>query len=305
MSGDSGSQGRIRAGDLSLFWRKWRPDGPPGAAIVLLHGVGEHSGRYERLAVRLVGGGVLVVGFDQRGHGRSEGDRAHVARWRDYEEDALRMLAFTRTSEPGLPVYVFGHSLGALIALTLAIRLAPPGRRSGAGPRGWVVSGAGIRPTGVARPHLVLAARLLSRIAPRVRLDLGIAAETLSHDPDVVRAYREDPMIERRATVRWGREALGAIGRIEREAATIRDPMLIVHGGADPLADAAGSRWLASTVRGPRQLVIYPGALHEPHNDPDHADVGADVLAWLAGTGSQEDPGGSPSGPARGGGRHA
>lgn len=186
------------------------------------------------------------------------------------------------------PPFVFGHSMGALIALELAIEEGRRGAEGdaaplgGAGPAaGWISSGAGIRPAGIARPHLVFLARLLSRVTPRLSLDLGIEAEALSRDPAVIEAYRRDPLVRKRATVRWGAEALAAIDRIVEGASAIEGPLLVLHGADDPLAEAEGSRWLASAVGPNAELRVYPEVLHEPHNDPGPGDPLDDLVDWI------------------------
>jgi len=226
----------------------------------------------------------MVRAFDQRGHGRSDGPRGHVSTWGHYLLDAREQLEGLLTQAPELPVFVYGHSIGALIALGLAMRSDREDVRFEGRPRGvagWIISGAGIEPTGIARPHLVATAKLLSRIAPRVSLDLGIDAEALSHDDAVIAAYRDDPLIGRRATVRWGTEALAAIRAIKAGASGIEDPLLVLHGSADTLARPRGSRWLAAETAGEVRLEVYDGARHEPHNDPEYADVASDILSWI------------------------
>lgn len=270
--------GEARAADgTSLFWRGWEAE-PEVARLAILHGVGEHGGRYGGLAGALCAGGVSCYALDQRGHGRSGGPRTHVDRWHRYEDDARAFVDDVLSPAADRTTFLYGHSMGSLICLTLALE-GESARIPGFG--GWIVSAAGIRPTGIAKPHLVLVARLLSRVLPRVRLDLGIAPEALSHDPDVVRRYREDPLVEGRATVRWGTEALGAVGAIVDGAHRIADALLILHGGEDPLAEAEGSRWLAGAVAGETTLVVYPDSLHEPHHEPGRAAAAEDVLRWI------------------------
>ncbi len=272
-------EARVRASDgVSLHARSRRPRRPARATLLVVHGVGEHGDRYEAFAGRLAGAGIATWVYDLRGHGRSGGARVHVDRWARYERDLEDVARHAMAGDSRWPLFVFGHSLGALICLTAAMR-GFGGRVERFG--GWILSGAGLRPSGLAKPWLVRTARALSRVAPRFSLDLGIAPESLSHEPDVVRAYREDPGIHRRATVRWGAEALEAVRSIEAGAHGIRDPMLILHGGDDPLAEAEGSRWLARTVSGPVELIVYEGALHEPHNEPGYADVVEDILRWI------------------------
>lgn len=268
----------LEAGDgTDLYLRVWAPETDVRAAILLLHGVGEHGGRYEALASRLAGAGILVLGPDLRGHGHSGGPRVHVSSWTRYLDDARAILARLRTLAPGAPVFVYGHSMGSLIALDLAMS----GERD---VRGWILSGAGVEPSGIAKPHLVAIARILTRVAPRVRLALGIRGAQLSHDPDVARRYDEDPLTQGRATVRWGTEALASIDRIREGAGGIVAPALVLHGGDDPLSRAQGSRWLASTLGGETELIVYEGALHEPHHEAAHGDVAGDIVRWIAST---------------------
>ena len=250
----------------------WVPAGEPIASLLVLHGAGEHAGRYDGLASLLRERGIRTAAFDQRGHGESGGHPGHVDEWDRYVRDAREV--FDAVLDPARPRFVYGHSMGSLICLCMA--MSDPG-----GARGWVVSGAGIEPAGLAKPHLVALARLLSRVAPRFALDLGIPAEALSHETDVVEAYRSDPLVREKATVRWGTEALDAIDRIKRGAAGIDGPALILHGGADPLCLPSGSAWLHEALGGDSTLAIYDGCLHEPHNDPQYADAAADIGAWI------------------------
>lgn len=265
-----------------LLVRDIRPSADPAATLLVLHGVAEHGGRYESLAARLAGAGIAVRVFDHRGHGRSEGPRGHVDAWSRYLADSIEVAADLRAESPDLPFFVFGQSMGSLIALELAIRRPIPGVRTDIGAvAGWVVSGTGIRPRGLATPAKVILARLLSRLLPRLRLDLGISENALSRDPRVGRRYREDPLVFRRATVRWGAEGLRAIERVEAGAGRIREPLLILHGEDDPISDVEGARWLADAVSGPVDLRVYPGVRHEPHNDPDGRDPVGDLIAWV------------------------
>jgi len=272
----SPTTGLVAADDgTPLSVREWLPGGTPRAGLLILHGIGEHGCRFDDLASRLASGGIAVLVPDLRGHGRSGGPRVHVPTWDRFLEDARVVLGRLRGLAPGAPVFVYGQSMGSIIALDLAARGEP-------GVAGWIASGAGVEPTGVAKPHLVAIARLLTRIAPRVTLDLGIRGEDLSHDPGVIRGYDEDPLVERRATVRLGTEALDAVARVKATAGRIREPLLLLHGGEDPVCRPSGSRWLASAAGGETELVVYEGARHEPHNDREHADAAGDILRWIA-----------------------
>ena len=243
--------------------------------MALVHGIGEHSGRYTNLVQHLTARGIAVYGFDQRGHGRSPGRRGHIIHWSEYREDVRAFLEQVRQQARGRPVFLFGHSMGALVVLDYLL-FYPEGLA------GVIVSGAPLQPTGVAKPHLVLLARALCRIWPSFSVAIGFDLGLLSRDPVVVQACREDPLVHSRASVRWGTEALAAVERVRSRLGEIELPMLVLHGAADRINAAEGSKELfAGLASRDKQLHIYPEGAHEPHNDIDHPQVMADVERWL------------------------
>ena len=263
------------AGGLALFWQGWLPDEPPRTVVLIVHGVGEHSGRYPNLVAGLVPRGHGVYGFDHRGHGRSPGRRGHVDSWREYRGDVDAFVRMIAARQPGRRVVVFAHSMGALIALDYL----PTGQALLAGA---IISGAPIAPVGVGAPVLVAIAKALSRLWPTFVLRSRLDVEAISRDPDVVRAYREDPLVHGVVTARWGTEALDAVRRVRNRAEVITLPVLFVHGGADRLNAAAGlGPFVDRVASADKTLRIYPGSFHEPHNDLDHRTVVADIVAWL------------------------
>ncbi len=270
-------EGRFAAGGgLELFWQRWLPEGEPHAAMVLVHGVGEHSGRYMNVVTPLVAAGYAIYGYDQRGHGCSPGPRVHIERWADYRDDLHAFLALVATRAPGRPLVLYGHSMGSLVVLDYLAE--HPGGLAGA-----IISGVALQPTGVGKPYQRVMVRVLSRVAPRLSVDLKIAPDDLTHDPAAIAAGRADPHLTSRATVRWGAESLAAVERIAAGMAAIDLPLLVLHGGADPLNRPAGARALVDTVRSAdTTLRIYPGVCHEPHNDLGHEQVAADIERWLA-----------------------
>ena len=262
-------------GGLALYYQRWRPDGPPRSVLALVHGIGEHSGRYMNVVRAFTGRGHAVYGFDHRGHGRSPGPRGHIDRWEQYRGDVTAFLRVVGAREPDRLLFLLGHSLGALIVLDYILH-HPEGLR------GAIISGAPLEPVGVAKPHLVAVTRLLSRVWPRFTVPLGLDASALSRDPDVARAYREDPLVHGIATVRWGAECLARIGWVKSHAADVRLPILLIHGAADRLNSPDGSRRLFEGMKcADKSLRIFPGGYHEPHNDLDHAVVLEDVAQWL------------------------
>ncbi len=262
-------------GGFALFYQRWRPDGTPRTAVAIVHGIGEHCGRYANVVTGLVPRGHAVYGFDQRGHGRSPGRRGHVDSWREYRQDLHAFVRFIVAQESRRPLFLFAHSMGALVALDYL----PTGQEALAGA---IISGAPIAPVGMAKPVLVAAARALSRVWPTFVLRSPLSADALSRDPEIVQAYRSDPLVHGAATARWGVEALEVVRRVRADPAQITLPILFIHGGADRLNAAEGvRRYFEQLGSSDKTLRIYQGTFHEPHNDLDHEQVVEDITAWL------------------------
>lgn len=263
------------AGDVDLFVQTWQPVGAIRGVVALVHGISEHSGRYAYLVERLTQQGFAVAAFDNRGHGRSGGVHGHIDSWSDYREDVHAFIRYTSAHFMRLPLFLYGHSLGALIVSDYVL-FYPQGLD------GVILSGHPLRPTGAAKPYLVLIARILSRYKPLISLPLGVADQALSRDPAVVKAFASDPLIHRKVTARWGVETLAAIDRVRARAGEIQLPLLVLHGGADRINSVEGSKELFNLASSEdKQLRIYPGGFHEPHNDLDREEVLSDVIRWL------------------------
>lgn len=262
-------------GSLDLYCQSWRPEKAPRAALAIIHGFGEHSGRYMNVVSPFIPQGFAIYGFDLRGHGRSPGQRGHINSWDEYRGDVKIFLQIISQQEPHLPVFLWGHSMGALIALDYLLH-AP------AGLCGAIISGAPLDPVGVAKPFLVLIARVLSRVWPRFSLSLGLDTKALSRNTEVVKAYEADPLVHGKTTVRWGTEILQTIEWVKAHAAEVHIPLILIHGGADPLNSPNGTRSFFEKVTfADKEMEIYPGSYHEVHNDLDHAQVMKDVAEWL------------------------
>jgi alpha-beta hydrolase superfamily lysophospholipase len=268
----------FRVPDGTLRYRQsWASEGPARGAVVLIHGFGEHSGRYSALTAALPRAGFVVHGFDHLGHGRSPGRRGHIGRWSDYRDGVSAFIELVRGESAGRPVFLFAHSMGGLIALDWLIDEAAAGRSR---VRGAVLSAPGLVPLAVGARWQLWLSRVLSRGWPTFSVDLRVGA--VSSDPAVVAATGADPWSHRRASARWGQESLAAIARARAGAASVTLPLLILHGEADPIVDIAGSRWLVGVVSSPdRELRTYPGAFHEVHNDTARDVLVAEVVAWL------------------------
>jgi len=263
------------ADDLELRVQWWRPERGVRAALAIVHGHGEHSGRYMRIVDALLPHGYAVYGFDHRGHGRSRGQRGHIDSWAEYRGDVGAFLRWIAGQEPHAAIFLMGHSMGALVVLDYLLH--EPG-----GIRGAIVSGAPLEPAGVAKRNLVLLSRVLSRVCPRFPLRLALDVSALSRDEAVVRAYVEDPLVHGRFSARWGTESLDTLARVKTRAADVRVPILFIHGEADRLNLPHGSRSFFEGVGFPdKTLHLYPEMYHELHNDVGHEAVIADLKEWL------------------------
>jgi alpha-beta hydrolase superfamily lysophospholipase len=264
--------------DFHLFCRQWSAATPRGA-VVLVHGVCEHCGRYGHLVPALNEAGLDVHGFDLAGHGLSSGQRGHIRSWSDYRNDLAAFLRFVGEKERAAgnsgPVFLFGHSMGALIVLDFLLHHRDAAKAA-------VVAGSPIQPASVANPFLIRIARTLSHACPSFPLPIGIKPSSLSRDEQEVRAAKQDRLCHYRVSARWATEILGAIDCIKQQASAIDTPMLICHGGADRLNSPHGSRWLFEHIASrDKRLIIYDDALHELHNDLCRPQFAADVAAWF------------------------
>jgi alpha-beta hydrolase superfamily lysophospholipase len=259
------------ADGLLLFRRAWLPEHPE-RAIALVHGFGEHSGRYDELGAWFAARGCAVLAFDLRGHGRSQGRRTHVDSFAEYLDDVDLLMAAARQEHGGLPLLLLGHSMGGLIAVSYLQERQPT-------IAGAVISAPALSVPGGPRAAL---ARIARRVLPRLPIAAGLDLAGLSRDPEVVRRYEADPLVERRLSVSLAAELFAAAPRAGTRGAEIRVPTLFLHGQQDPLCAPEATRALAEqvTVSGSR-LLEYPLLRHEAFNEPEREQVFADVWRWV------------------------
>jgi alpha-beta hydrolase superfamily lysophospholipase len=261
-------------GGVALYYQGWRPDGTPRAALAVVHGFGEHSGRYGNVVDRLVPQGYAVYGFDLRGHGRSPGQRGFIESFAQLRADIHGFLALVRAEEPGHPVFLLGHSQGGLDVLDYVLH-HPDGLA------GVIASGPVLCPPGISA-FLIRLSKLLSKIWPRFSLEVGLDVDALSRDRAVVDAYVNDPLVHGKGTPRLGAEVAAATEWTQAHAADMALPLLIVHGGADRICPAEASREFFEKVpSADKERHEYEGYYHEIFNDVGKEQVLADVEAWL------------------------
>lgn len=261
------------AGGNQIFWQSWSPAQARGV-VVIAHGFGEHSDRYQHVAQRLVAEGYATYALDHRGHGRSEGPRAVIDRLADAVSDLDELAVLAGDAHPGLPVFMLGHSMGGLLAVQYA--LAHQDRLTG-----LLLSGA-LAALDAAPAPARLIARMLSVVAPRAGL-IALDASLVSRDPQVVAAYRADPMVHHgKLPARTVAELMAAGQRFPELVAQIRVPTLIMYGSEDRLCPPSGSVMLGERI-GAADITItpYEGLYHEILNEPEQETVLDDVCAWL------------------------
>ncbi|WP_162909552.1 alpha/beta hydrolase [Aggregatilinea lenta] len=261
-------------GGQVIFTQHWLPDRAPRAVVMLAHGIAEHSGRYEHVARHLVEGRYAVYALDHRGHGKSEGERVMVGAFEDYVTDLRSYFEQVRATQPDLPVFLYGHSMGSLIALLFAAQYQDD-------LAGLITTGTALVLPGANRVMVTLV-NLLDRAIPGVRL-IPFDAEDVSRDPAVVSAYVNDPLVNRRRfKVHMIAELTGASLKARRALKSLRLPYLALHGGADRSCLPEGADIIRETCSTPDLTVkVYDGLYHEVHNEPEQVQVLDDIVRWL------------------------
>jgi alpha-beta hydrolase superfamily lysophospholipase len=259
----------------SLHEEVWTPEGAPRGTLALVHGYGEHIGRYDWVARELSRAGWLVHGIDFRGHGRSSGRRGYIERFDDYFGDLGALLERARGG-PG-PLYLLGHSMGGLVATLFVLRY--PDAVAG------LVLSSPFFALKLEVPRLkVLAGRWASGIWPTLTMPTGLRGSDVARDPELAALYETDPLNNKNATVRWFTEARAAQEEVLARAGELTLPCLFLQGGADRVADPARTEEIfRRTSARDKTLHLYADHFHEVFNDlpAERARIVADLVAWL------------------------
>ncbi len=255
---------------VTQLQRRWRPDTTEAttAAMVLVHGLGEHSGSYEHTGRYLAERGLDVLAFDNRGFGQSGGRRGHIDRFKTYLDDVEDLVVERR--QLGLPVVLLGHSLGGLIAASYLVDGRPP-------PDLLVLSAPALE-ANLPRWKRT-AAPLLARLAPKLFVPTDFDPAVLTRDPDLQPTYAADELRVRGSTARLGEESFEAMRTVARELHRIDLPTYVLHGGDDDLVPPNASRPLAELPNVTYRL--WPGLRHECFNELERFDVLGELVAWL------------------------
>lgn len=260
-------------GGIRIFLRSWRPSAKPRGVVVICHGFNSHSGQYFWVADRLVASGFAVHALDLRGRGQSDGERFYVEKVAEYVSDVSLMVEFAKGQEPGLPVFLLGHSAGGVISCLYT--LEHQGELAG-----FICESFAFQ---VPAPDFVLAVlKGLSHMAPHAHV-FRLNNEDFSRDPAVVQSMNEDPLIAHETQpTRTVAEMVRADERLKREFPRITLPILILHGTVDNATRPSGSQLFYDTAgSADKTLKLYEGHFHDLLNDIGRELVMADIVNWI------------------------
>jgi len=262
-----------RPGGLKLFLRSWRPARQATGVVVIVPGFNAHSGQYVWVAGQFVAGGLSVYSLDLRGRGLSDGERYYVEKMSDWVGDVAAAVSVAKSREPGLPVFLLGHSAGGVVSFLYTLEhqteLA-----------GFICESFAFR---IPTPDFAIAAlRALSHLAPHAHI-VKLRNEDFSRDLDVVKMLNEDPLIANEVQpTRTAAELARADDRLGQEFPLITLPILILHGTGDKVTMPGGSQsFFDSAGSTDKTIKLYPGYFHDPLHDIGKEAVVADIRNWI------------------------
>ena len=259
---------------LSIYYQYWQPQDAPRAVILLLHGAGEHSSRYARLAEFFSAHGYVIAALDHPGHGKSAGSYGFINRFEDYLDTFAVFHQQVSTDFFGLPQILLGHSMGGLIGANYLLQHQQEFV-------GCVLSGPAIKIETAPSLLQMLLIRFLSAVLPKTGT-LQLDASGVSRDPVEVERYRNDPLVHHgKISARMVAQMFKWMDHLQANAGKMSLPMLLLHGGEDPMVTPEGSRFLHKHISSTdKTLKIYPGLYHEIFNEAERESIFISVLDW-------------------------
>jgi alpha-beta hydrolase superfamily lysophospholipase len=259
----------------NLYYQRWFPDGQSRGILVLIHGLGGHSGLFKNGVRCLLPQGYGAYAMDLRGHGQSPGQRGYIQHWSTFREDLRAFLAFIRTQEKSQPLFLWGHSLGGTISLDYALHYPED-------LQGLILSAPALGHVGVPTWKLTLG-QGLSWFWPQFRLKLGIDHTASSRDLAVRQTYATDPLRHEYGSARLAAEFFRTIRWIHHEADGLQVPLLLLQGGEDRVTLPESSQAFFQKLQlEDKQYINYPGSYHDLYADLNYMEVIADIAAWLS-----------------------
>lgn len=259
---------------LQLFAQLWQPDDRARGVVCLVHGLGEHSGRYPHVAAAFTKAGYVLQAFDLRGHGKSEGRRGHAPSWEALFDDISLSLTQAATRFPNTPLFLYGHSLGGTLVLTYSMSCDPQ-------LAGVIATGPLLRAAFEPPAWKIGLGRLMYKLWPTFSLNNELDPTGISRDRAVVQAYVDDRWVHDRLSARLGLDMLQAGRWASQHGEDLRLPSLLMYGSADRLCSPGAIREFAEHVDHDCTCQAWDGLYHEIHNEPEQDDVLRAMIQWL------------------------
>ena len=258
---------------VELSARGWKPAAPK-AVVVLVHGHGEHIERYQHVARAFADAGYAMQAFDLRGHGKSAGQRGHTPQYDSLMNDITDFVQDAQKRYPGLPVFLYGHSMGGNLAINYVLRFPQ-------GLKGVIATGPWLKLAFEPPAAQVFAVKLLNNLAPSMSIESNLDTSGLSHDADIVKKYQTDPLVHGKVSFRlFSGITTAGIWALEH-ASDLKIPMLLMHGSGDKITSAPASQEFAQKAGKLVTLRVWEGLYHEIHNEPEKAEVIQSMIAWM------------------------
>jgi acylglycerol lipase len=260
---------------LDIFAQSWEPTIlQPKAVVCLVHGLGEHTSRYAHVAEAFCRQGFVLFGADLRGHGRSCGARGHISSIEDFMQDIDELLTQARVRYPGLPIILYGHSLGGTQVLYYGLTHKPD-------VKGVIATSSGLH-TALDQQYLkLMVIKILGSLMPNTSISSNLDAKSISRDEKVVQAYINDPLVHDKVTLGFGKIMDGIASWTLTHASEFPLPLLLLHGRADKITFPTSSIEFAAPIKGKCTLVLWDDAYHELHNEPEKNEVFKTMTLWM------------------------
>jgi len=261
--------------NVKLYGQEWKPEGKQKAAIAMVHGLGEHSGRYEHVAEAFTQAGFSLTAFDLRGHGKSEGVRGHAPSYATLMEDITHNIDLAKEHFPGIPVFIYGHSLGGNLTLYYCLTQKPQ-------LKGAIVTSPGLATAAPVPPVKLALGKLMYNLMPALQMDNGLLRSGLSRDPEVEKKYSADPLVHPKISARLALDLINNGKFIVDHAAEFPIPLLLMQGAGDYIVNPPMTKKFANAA--PLAKITFKewdGFYHELHNEPEKAQVLKTMTDWL------------------------
>ncbi len=259
---------------VTFFAQEWVPENKPVASLTLVHGLGEHSSRYQHFAEYYCNQGISILSYDQRGHGKTTGKRGHIPSFDVAVDDIKHFIFENRSRHPESQHFLYGHSLGGAMALYYSIKMK-------AGIQAAIITDPCLAPGLPTPPIKLFMARIFASLSPSLTLANGLDRENLSRDVEVVNRYNEDPLVHDQISASLGMDLINKGNWMLENANTLEIPLLLMSGTCDHLVSLEAIRKFSAQANHIITIKEWDGMFHEIHNEPEKAEVFDFTIKWI------------------------